>query len=205
MEKFKPINNEKLFLLPPSITDFIAEGHLARIINEIVDTIDVSEIESRYNTLGQKSYSPRLLLKLPFYAYSTGIRSGRKIAACCEQDTAFMYLAAMYKPDFRTINDFRKNNIPFIQKAFLHIAQICRELGMCKAGMRILDGSKLKANANASITKTKQQYEQWLKKIDEEIKIILDHAAKEDRDEDQHYGTTKGITFKTETKNQDQI
>ncbi|MEO6136311.1 MAG: hypothetical protein ABIP35_14225 [Ginsengibacter sp.] len=54
--------------------------------------------------------------------------------------------------------------------------------------MLILDGSKLKANANASLTKTKQQYEQWLKKIDEEIKIILNHAAKEDRDEGQRYG-----------------
>lgn len=205
MEKFKPIKNEQLFLLPPSITDFIPESHLARIINEIVDTIDVSEIENKYSILGQKSYSPRLLLKLLFYAYSTGTRSGRKIAACCEQDTAFMYLASMYKPDFRTINDFRKNNTSFIQKSFLHIVQICRELGMCKAGMLILDGSKLKANANASLTKTKQQYEQWLKQIEEDIKLILDQAAQEDTDEDQRYGTTRGDELPKELQSKQKL
>ena len=48
--------------------------------------------------------------------YSIGIRSGRRISAACQRDTAFMYLAAMYKPDFRTINDFRKDNIEFIQR-----------------------------------------------------------------------------------------
>src|SRR4030095_12556319 len=110
MEKFKPVNNDQLYLLPPSVEDFIPTGHLARVINEIVETIDVTEIEAKYSHLGQKSYHPHLLLKLLFYGYSIGIRSGRKIAAACESDTAFMYLSSMYKPDFRTINDFRKDN-----------------------------------------------------------------------------------------------
>ena len=101
------------------IEDFIPSGHLARVINEVVETIDVAAIEARYGYLGQKSYHPHLLLKLLFYGYSIGIRSGRKIAAACESDTAFMYLSSMYKPDFRTINDFRKDNIDFIQKAFV--------------------------------------------------------------------------------------
>lgn len=119
MEKFKPINNDQLFLLPPSVEDFISENHLARVIKEVVETIDVSSIASRYSHLGQKSYHPHLLLKLLFYGYSIGIRSGRKIASACESDTAFMYLANMYRPDFRTINDFRKDNIEFVQTAFV--------------------------------------------------------------------------------------
>ncbi|MEP6845913.1 MAG: transposase [Panacibacter sp.] len=131
------------------------------------------QIESKYSFLGKKSYSPHLLLKLLFYGYSTGIHSGRKIAAACEQDTAFMYLASMYKPDFRTINDFRKDNIEFIQHSFMHIVQLCKGLGMCRAGIIILDGTKLKDNANASRTKNKEQYEQWIERIDSDIKIYL--------------------------------
>ena len=130
MEKFKPVNNDQLYLLPPSVEDFIPTGHLARVINEVVETIDVTEIEAKYSYLGQKSYHPHLLLKLLFYGYSIGIRSGRKIAAACESDTAFMYLSSMYKPDFRTINDFRKDNTDFIQKAFVHVVQLCKGLGM---------------------------------------------------------------------------
>ena len=55
MQKFKAINNEQLFLLPPSIEDFISSNHLARIVNEVVETIDVTEIEAKYSYLGQKS------------------------------------------------------------------------------------------------------------------------------------------------------
>src|SRR5215207_5054299 len=149
MQKFKPVSNEQLMLLPPSVEDFIPCGHLARVINDVVETIDVRHIEARYSYLGQKSYHPHLLLKVLFYGYSIGIRSGRKIAAALESDTAFMYLAAMYRPDFRTINDFRKDNTEFIQIAFVHIVQLCKGLGLGKAGTLIIDSTKLKANASA--------------------------------------------------------
>jgi transposase len=192
MQKFKATNNEQLFLLPPSIEDFIPCDHLARVINEVVETIDVAEVEGKYSYLGQKSYHPHLLLKLLFYGYSIGIRSGRKIAAACESDTAFMYLSCMYKPDFRTINDFRKDNIDFIQIAFMHIVQLCKALGMCKAGMLIIDSTKLKANASADRSKTKEQYEQWVERIDADIKNMLNEAEQTDKKEDEHYGQERG-------------
>jgi transposase len=192
MQKFKPVNNQQYFLLPPSVEDFIPSDHLARVINEVVETINVNEIEVKYSFLGQKSYHPHLLLKLLFYGYSIGIRSGRKIAMACESDTAFMYLAAMYKPDFRTINDFRKNNIAFIRTAFIHIVQLCKGLGMCKAGSLILDSTKLKANANADRSKNKEQYEQWLERIDTDIKGMLDEATQTDEQEDKQYGNSRG-------------
>ena len=192
MQKFKPITNEQLFLFPPSVEDFIPADHLARVINEVVETIETSEIEAKYSYLGQKSYHPHLLLKILFYGYSVSIRSGRKIAAGCQQDTAFMFLSSMYKPDFRTINDFRKNNIDFIQQSFVHIVQLCKGLGMCKAGMIILEGTKLKANASADRTKSKDQYQQWLERIDADIKNILDEAAQADDAEDEQYGDNRG-------------
>lgn len=192
MQKFKPSSKEQLFLLPPSVEDFIPVGHLARIVNDVVETIDVTEIEGKYSYLGQKSYHPHLLLKILFYGYSIGIRSGRKIAAACESDTAFMFLTAMYKPDFRTINDFRKDNIDFIQKAFVHVVQVCKGLGMCKAGMLIIDSTKLKANASTDVSKTKQQYEQWLVRIEADIKSILNEAAQTDEHEDRQYGERRG-------------
>lgn len=192
MEKFKSLSTGQLFLLPPSIEDFIPPDHLARVINEVVETIDVSTIEAKYSYLGQKSYHPHLLLKLLFYGYSIGIRSGRKIAAACESDTAFMYLAAMYKPDFRTINDFRKDNVDFIQPAFVHIVQLCKGLGMCKAGTLIIDSTKLKANANGDRSKNKEQYEQWLEHIDSDIKSMLEEAGQTDELEDRQYGDNRG-------------
>ena len=205
MGKFKPVTTEQLFLLPPSIEDFIPAGHLARVINDVVETIDVTEIESRYSFLGQKSYPPHLLLKLLFYGYSIGVRSGRKIASACEQDTAFMYLSSMYKPDFRTLNDFRKNNTAFIQQSLIHIVQLCKGLGMARAGMLILDGTKLKANASAGKTKNKEQYEQWVERIDADIKNILDEAARTDEQEDKQYGNKRGDELPKELRSKQKL
>ena len=70
MQKFKPQNNTQYFLLPPSVEDFIKEDHLARVIDEVVDNLNTSTIENRYSYLGQKSYHPKLLLKLLFYGYA---------------------------------------------------------------------------------------------------------------------------------------
>jgi transposase len=205
MEKFKPINNDQLFLLPPSIEDFVPADHLARVIKEVVETIDVNSIASRYSHLGQKSYHPHLLLKLLFYGYSTGIRSGRKIALACESDTAFMYLANMYRPDFRTINDFRKDNIEFIQIAFVHIVQLCKALGMCKAGLLIIDSTKLKANASADKSKTREQYEQWLERIESDVKGMLQEAEQTDSNEDEQYGNNRGDELPEELKSKQKL
>ncbi len=123
MLKFKPENQDQLMLLPPSIEDFIPEGHLSKVVYAIVDRIDTNSIELKYSYMGQKSYSPKLLLRILFYGYAIGLRSGRKIAAACDSDTAFMYLSSMHHPDIRTINDFRKDNINFIQEAFVQIVK----------------------------------------------------------------------------------
>jgi transposase len=111
--KFKPENREQLHLLPPSLNDYVSKNHLVRLIESIVNEVDCSFIEDKYSEFGQKSYSPKLLLKLWVYSYCIGIYSGRKIASKCETDTAYMFLACRYQPDFRTINDFRKDNISF--------------------------------------------------------------------------------------------
>ena len=143
-----------------------------------MEALDTSAIESQYHALGQKSYHPKILIKLLIYGYSTGIFSGRKIAAKCESDTAFMYLASMYKPDFRTINDFRKNRIERFHHYFVEVVQICQQLGMVKVGTISLDGTKISANASIRRTKDKAGYEKWLKAIDEQIDGICGKLKK---------------------------
>ena len=192
MEKFKPINRHQSFLLPPSVEDFIGEEHLARVVNEVVDSLDTTEIESRYSLLGQKSYPPKLLLKLLFYGYCIGMRSGRKIAAACESDVAFMYLACMYRPDFRTINDFRKDNAGQMEKLFTEVVKLCSAMQMINMGTLVIDSTKLRANASHRQTRTKEQYEQWLSSIEEQAKEILNQADEADKEDDEKYRDKRG-------------
>jgi len=205
MSKFKPIRDSQLYLLPPSVEDFIPESHLARVVNEAVDTLDVSSIEAKYSEMGQKSYHPRILFKLLFYGYCTGNRSGRKIAAACESDTAYMYLASMYRPDFRTINDFRKDNIGFVKNAFVHVLHLCRQMGMLQVGHLIIDGTKLRANASGNRSRHKADYEKWLEEVEEQISNLMREAEKIEEEENKQYGDNRGDELPEQLRSKQQL
>jgi transposase len=192
MQKFKPVNNQQYFLLPLSVEDFIKEDHLAKVVAEVVVTLDTTAIEKKYSYLGQKSYHPKLLLKLLFYGYAIGIRSGRKIAAACETDVAFMYLSGMYKPDFRTINDFRKDNAEAIENLFIQVIELCSAMNMINIGTLVIDSTKLRANASNRRTKTREQYEQWLSGIEQQVKEVMEQADAADKKENEKYGDNRG-------------
>lgn len=192
MAKFKALKEKQFLLLPPSVEDFVPEGHLARVVSEVVDSLDTSKIENKYSDLGQNTYHPKILLKILFYGYAVGVRSGRKISSKCETDTSFMYLAQMYQPDFRTINDFRKNNTKEIENCFVDIVGICEGLGMVKVGSISIDGTKIRANASARRSKDKEGYQKWLSCLEEEIQKILREAEETDDEEDKIYGDKRG-------------
>ncbi len=192
MPKFKPYRKNQFMLFPKSIDDYVPKNHLSRMISNIVEQLDTKEIEDKYSSLGQNTYHPKILIKLLFYGYAVGERSGRNIASKCETDTAYIYLSQMYKPDFRTINDFRKNNILELSQYFIDILRMCKELGLISVGQMNIDGTKIKANAANHRTKTKEGYQRWIKRIDQKIKQILEEAEATDAKEDELYQDKRG-------------
>lgn len=205
MEKFKPINDAQLFLLPPSVEDFVPQGHLARLIDEVVEALDTTSIEACYSMMGQKSYHPKIVLKLLIYGYSTGTVSGRKIAAKCESDTAYMYLASMYRPDFRTINDFRKDNLSFFKKCFIDVIKICQQLKMVNIGTIAIDGTKIRANASIKRTKDREGYQKWLSRVEHQIQDIITRAEKVNAQEDQLHGDARGDELPKELQQKEKL
>jgi hypothetical protein len=111
----------------------------------------------------------------------------------------------MYKPDFRTINDFRKNNLEEITQYFINIVRFCKELGMIKIGQVNIDGTKIKANASNRLTKNKSNYEKWLEKIDTKMKDIFDEADKIDAEEDGLYGDKRGDELPEEINTEEKL
>jgi len=99
---FKEYNQDQLFLLPPSLDEFLPKGHLARVINEVVDALDLRELCERYSDLGCSAYHPQMMVKVLFYGYAMGERSSRLLAHRLKSDVAYMYLSALQQPDFRT-------------------------------------------------------------------------------------------------------
>ncbi len=200
MAKFKPLREDQEFLLPPSLEDFVPEGHLARLVSKVVGEMDTSAIEDKYSEKGQRTYHPKILLKLLFYGYAVGARSGRKIASACETDTAFMYLAQMYRPDFRTVNDFRKNHAEEIVDLFCSILAVGSQLGMTKVGLIAIDGTKLKANASVKRSKDHKGYERRRAELKAKVQAILAEADEVDAAEDKLFGEKRGDELPAEIR-----
>ncbi len=192
MARFKPYRLDQFMLLPSSLHDFIPEGHLARLVDKVVEKLETAFIEDKYSELGQNTYHPKILIKLLFYGYAVGERSGRVIARRCETDTAYMYLAQMYRPDFRTINDFRKNNTRQLSEYLLDIIRMRKELGLVRIGQISIDSTKMKANAANRRTKTRDEYQKWLRSINDKIEKILEEADRVDAEEDEIYEDERG-------------
>src|SRR5690606_29542327 len=104
---FKEYNQQQIQLLPPSLEELIPKNHVVRIVNQVVERLDISSIINQYEGGGASAYHPRMLLKVLLYGYAMKIYTGRKIAKALAQDVTFMWLAAYSRPDFRTINLFR--------------------------------------------------------------------------------------------------
>jgi len=118
---YKPYQQEQMLLLPPCLSDMVPENHLARVINDIVDRINITEIEKTYHVLGQNSYHPRMMIKVLFYGYATGVRSSRKLEKKLREDVVYMWLSGMQQPDHGTLSLFRKERLKEIKSIFVEI------------------------------------------------------------------------------------
>ena len=146
--KFLEVDRETLYLLPPSVQDWLPEGHLARFVVEIVEQLDLRSLKASYAGRGSQPYHPAMLLALLFYGYSTGVFSSRKLERSTYDSVAFRFIAANRHPDHDTIATFRKRFLKELSGLFVQILMIARQMNMLKLGSVSLDGSKVKANAS---------------------------------------------------------
>lgn len=69
---FKESNQDQLFLLPPSLHDFLPAEHVARVINEVANELNLRGLVDRYSDLGCSTYHHQMMLKILFYGYAMG-------------------------------------------------------------------------------------------------------------------------------------
>lgn len=185
---------DQMFLMPPSLRDWLPEDHLAYFVSDLVDGLDLSEIESVYEReeRGQPPYHPRMMTKVALYAYCTGVFSSRRIEKRLVEDIAFRVLAAGNTPDFRTLSDFRKLHRQAIEGLFEQVLHLAREAGLVRLGRVALDGSKVKANASKHKAMSYGHMKKKEQELKEEVKRLLAQADREDEAEDARYGERTG-------------
>src|SRR6266404_483070 len=189
---FHPYEPEQVLLLPPSLGDWVREGHLAHFVADSVEQLDLTAWYARYEQRedgrGQLAYEPRLMVKLLIYAYAVGIFSSRKIAQALEDLVPLRYLAAGNRPSHRTLARFREAHCAEFQALFVQVVRIARAAGLVAMGTLAIDGSKVKANASKHKAMSYGRMQDADARLACEIAAITARARGVDAAEDAEFG-----------------
>lgn len=159
---------------------------IARLIDAFVASLDLSKYEIKEaSSEGRPAYDPKGLLKLYIYGSRKGIRSSRKLAESCKTNLEVKWLIGGVEPDFRTISDFRKNNIDCIKSIFHEFNR--RISGAVEWGFASIDGSKFTANNSKDNNFTKSKLDDRIKWLnghtDEYLRLLREADEEEDLDD----------------------
>lgn len=189
-KQFRYYDLNQALLLPPSLHEWLPEGHLARFLNEVVDELDLSAIFKAYEKdgRGKAAYHPGMLVRLLLYGYCIGVVSSRAIERATYEEVAFRYLSGDQHPDHDTIAEFRQRHLQSLAGLFTQALQLCQRAGLVKLGHVALDGTKVKANASKHKAMSYERMGETEKRLEGEIVKLLEAAEQTDRQEDAQYG-----------------
>ena len=183
-QNFIGCDRDQELLLPPSLREWLPEGHLAWCVLESVDELDLGAFYDAYRLdgHGRAAHDPAMMVALLIYGYATGVRTSRTIERHCHDDVAFRVITANQTPDHATIARFRARHETAIAGLFGSVLELCARAGMVEVGVVAVDGSKIAAAATHHATRTYRQ-------IAEEI---VKEAGELDAAEDELYGDARG-------------
>jgi transposase len=140
---------EQELLLPPSLREWLPEGHLAWFVVDCVAQLDLSAFYSSYRAdgHGRAAFDPAMMVALLLYAYAVGERSSRQIERRCEHDVAFRVIAANQRPDHATVARFRARHQAALGELFTQVLALCAKAGLVRVGLIAVDGTKMHADA----------------------------------------------------------
>jgi len=167
--------------LPMDYEVIIPTDDAVRLLDRIVEGMNISDLEAAYSKLGRKPAAPpRILLKILFYAYMEGQYSSRKIQKACERDINFMWLlAGNPAPSHKTINEFRKHRLDgVLEKLFYQFVEILHSLGEVSLENIFPDGTKIEANANRYTFVWKKAVERFSARLPEKARLIAAEMEK---------------------------
>jgi len=162
-----------VMMLPPSLEELIEENHPVRVVNQIIDRINIDPLLKKFKGGGTSSYHPRMLLKVLIYGYLNNTYSSRRMESGLKENIHFMWLAGMNKPDHNTINRFRSERLKDVLKTvFGKVVELLIEAGHLSLNEVYTDGTKLEAQANRytfvwgkAIKTSKARMEEQLKEL----------------------------------------
>jgi transposase len=145
---FKEYNQQQNWLFPPSIEEMIAGDHPVRVVNGVIEQLNLDLLISEYNKEGKPSYHPKMMLKVMVYAYMDNTYSSRKIEKAMRENINYMWLSARQVAVHNTIARFRSKRLKTIFKdIFKQVVLLLADEGLVTLKEVFTDGTKIESMA----------------------------------------------------------
>ena len=135
-------------LFPERLEDYIGPENPVRFLDAFVAPLDLHALgftRAACAGTGRPPYDPAVLLKLYLYGYLHRVRSSRLLEAECQRNVEVIWLTGKQAPDFKTIADFRKDNLKPLKAVARQFTLLCRKLELFGGELLAIDGSKFAA------------------------------------------------------------
>lgn len=177
-------DRDQLYLMAPSVKDWLPEDHFAWFLLDVVSELDLSPFLATYREDGRggAAYHPAVMVALLLYAYATGERSSRHIERRCREDVGYRVVAANHTPDHATIARFRQIHQEALAGLFAQVLRLCAQAGLIRPEVVAIDGTRMQANASELANRTAEEL----------AAEVLADAEAADAAEDARYGEARG-------------
>lgn len=142
------LDRSQTLLFPERLEDYIAPENPVRFLDAFVAKLDLRSLKfakANCANTGRPPYDPAALLKLYLYGYLHRVRSSRTLEAECHRNVEVIWLLGKLTPDFKTIADFRKDNLSPLKAVARQFTLFCRKLDLFGGELLAIDGSKFAA------------------------------------------------------------
>lgn len=186
MSYISGINRSQEMLLPERLDDYVSPDHPVRFIDAFVDGLDLGRsgfVRMQPAKTGRPGYAPADLLKLYIWGYLNQVRSSRRLERECGRNLEAIWMLGKLRPDFKTIADFRKDNLKAFRAVFREFNLICREMSLFGKELAAIDGTKIKAVNNPARCVNAEKLQALIKRIDTQVEKYLSELDSTDQKE----------------------
>jgi transposase len=184
--RFRRIDRDQQYLLPPDVRDWLPSGHPALFVVAMLGELDLSGFVAKSQTTfdrGRPAYHPEVMVGITLYASMTGIISSRRIERALAVDVGFRVVAANERPDHATICRFIVRHRDELQELFAQIVRLAAEAGLVDSVLVALDGTKVPGDAspcrNVKLDDLRAAFAAWADTV--EANDVHDDAEERER------------------------
>ena len=202
----KSDNRKQNLLLPPSLDELVPKNHMVRVVDAVIDRLDISDILSTYRGGGNSAFNPKMMLKVLVFAYLSNVYSSRRIEELLRRDIYFMWLAGMKRPDFRTINYYRGKRLKEgFDTVFTQVVRLLHEEGFVSLKVQYIDGTKIESVANKYTFVWRGSVEKYDARLKAKTEALLRQIEQNHAIENQENPVPEELTAEEVTKRVERI